>query len=236
MEGKNGTIRQWPRVLRPREKLMRYGSAKLSDAELLAILLRTGRKGEHALALAQRILRATRQDDSMRFEHISFEQMISLAGIGPAKATQLIACVEFGRRLFTEAAAPTLLLQPVDVWEALADVRAKAKEHIVVFYLDTQQRALQREVVSIGTLTKSLIHPREVFESAIRAHAAEIILAHTHPSGVLIPSEADLQMTARIVDAGILLGIPLRDHVIVTKEGFLSLQAAGYMKEKKELI
>ena len=120
-----------------------------------------------------------------------------------------------------------LILSPREVWEALKDIRESKKEHFVAFFLDTQNQEIRRELISIGTLNASLIHPREVFEPAVRHLAAQIIVAHNHPSGDSEPSEDDLMITKRLVEAGKILGIEVLDHIVVTKKDFLSFKEKG---------
>jgi DNA repair protein RadC len=122
-----------------------------------------------------------------------------------------------------------LYLKPRDIWEELRDVREQKKEHFVVFFLDTRNQEIKRDIISIGTLNYNLVHPREVFEPAVKNLAASIIVAHNHPSGCLEPSDEDLSLTKRLSQAGKLLGIELLDHVIVTREGFMSFKQKGLM-------
>ena len=118
-------------------------------------------------------------------------------------------------------------LKPKDIWEALADIRENKKEHFIIFYLDTRNHEIKRDIISVGCLNANLVHPREVFEPAIRNLAASVIVAHNHPSGNLEPSQEDLDLTKRLVGAGKLLGIELLDHVIVSKDGFSSFKEKG---------
>jgi len=204
---------------------MQYGPGKLSNSELLAILLRTGRRGENAVQLARRIL--TRFTGA-RLPHASHTELLACLGIGEAKACEIVAAFELGKRLLKGKKA-TLHLTPRDVWKALADIRNNKKEQFVVFYLDVRSQEIVREVVSVGTLTSSLVHPREVFEPAVRNLAAYVLIAHNHPSGILVPSEDDKLVTARLAQAGELLGIEVIDHVIVTREGFFSFRESGLL-------
>jgi DNA repair protein RadC len=121
-------------------------------------------------------------------------------------------------------------MSPQEVWKSLTDIRDNKKEHFVVFYLDSRNKEIAREVISVGTLSDSLVHPREVFEPAIKHSTAQIILAHNHPSGDPAPSPEDIEITHRIVEAGKILGIEVLDHVIVTKDSFMSLKGKGVMK------
>ncbi len=172
---------------RPREKLAKYGPDKLSDAELLAILLRSGTKGENVIELAKKILKSFADG---RLATASVSELVKTFGLGTAKASEVVACFELGRR-FLKDKQHNLVLGPQKVWELLADIRASKKEHFVVFYLDSRSQEIEREIVSVGTLNASLVHPRDVFEQAIKHSAAQIIIAHNHPSGNPEPSHED---------------------------------------------
>ena len=149
-------------------------------------------------------------------------ELKTIKGLGAAKACEIVACFEIGKRLLRDKKT-SVILSPKDVWDRLEDIRGSKREHFVVFFLDSRSQEIRRETVSIGTLDESLVHPREVFESAIRHNASGIIVSHNHPSGDPTPSRADLAVTRRLRDAGDLLGIPLHDHVIVTKGDCLSI-------------
>lgn len=220
-----GTIQDMPRVERPREKLMRYGPEKLADEELLAILLRTGTRGRGVLDMAGDLLRRFGRADIAK---AGFAELKGAPGLGPARACEILAAFELGRRYLNGKKAG-IYLKPRDVWEELRDIRDQKKEHFVVFFLDTRNQEIKRDVVSIGTLNYNLVHPREVFEPAVKNLAASVIVAHNHPSGCLEPSDEDLSLTKRLAQAGKLLGIELLDHVIVTREGFMSFKQKGLM-------
>jgi len=144
-------------------------------------------------------------------------------GLGSAKACEIIACFELGRRLL-QSKKSRIYLIPKDIWQELKDIRNNKKEHFVVFFLDSRNQEIKREIISIGSLNINLVHPREVFEPAIRHTAAQIIIAHNHPSNDPEPSEDDLEITKRLVEAGKILGIEIVDHVIVTKNSFTSFK------------
>ena len=150
------------------------------------------------------------------------KELADVHGLGIAKACEIVACFELGRRLLKDKPR-TVLMTPEDVWQSMIDVRTSKREHLVVFYLDSRNVEIQRHVVSIGTLNEASAHPREVFEEAIRHNAAGIILAHNHPSGSLDSSSDDLSLTRKIWYAGKLLDIELIDHVIVTKNSYRSI-------------
>ncbi len=213
-------IKDLPRVLRPREKLLKYGPEKLSNSELLAILLRTGQKGRNAVELAKALLQ---KHGSQNLPNLDVKELKKLPGIGPAKACEIAACFELGKRLLQGKQAKTYL-KPKEIWDELKDLRNHKKEHFVIFYLDTRNQEVKREIISIGSLNANLVHPREVFEPAVRNLAAQIILAHNHPSGDPQPSEDDLVITTRLVKAGKILGIEIVDHIVVVKNGFLSFK------------
>jgi len=222
MRGQNLTIRDLPRIERPREKLIKYGVNRLSNTELLAVLLRTGKKGESVLAFANRFLHKISLE---RLSGFSFEEFRKISGIGPAKACELLSCLELGRRIFEHKKVNiSQLLSPQDVFDNLKDIRVSKKEHFVVFFLDSRNQEIKREIVSIGTINASLVHPREVFEPAVKYLAVQIILAHNHPSGTLEHSEDDLTVNKRLVEAGKILGIEVLDHIIVTKDSFKSFK------------
>lgn len=204
----------------PREKLLHYGADKLTKSELLAILLRTGVKGVNVIELSKNILR---KFPNFTLADADIKELQNTFGLGAAKACEIVACFELGRRML-KGKKTNLILTPDQVWENLKEIRDNKKEHFVVFYLDTRNQEIQREIISVGTLNASLVHPREVFEPAIRVSAAQIIVAHNHPSGNPEPSDDDLQITQRLKEAGKILGIEVLDHVIVTKKGFVSLK------------
>lgn len=218
-----------PKVDQPREKMCLYGPNKLSNAELLAILIRTGTRNLNAIGASERILRRHGKDG---IEKCSVQDLQNDFGIGTVKACQIVACFELGKRILKKKVSE-LTLSPRDVWKQCRDIRDNKKEHFVVFFLNARSQTIQRDTISVGTLTDNLVHPREVFEPAILHTAAQIIVAHNHPSGNPTPSRSDKAITQRLVEAGKILGIHLLDHVIVTKEEYVSLAAQG-MCEIKE--
>jgi DNA repair protein RadC len=214
-----------PSIERPREKLLRYGAAKLSNAELLAIILGTGRQGMNAVELARKVLLKFPNDS---LPAAMLNDLRATYGLGVGKASQIIALFELGRRYYVHR-QQTTLLTPRDVWRAVSDIASRKKEHFIVFYVDSRYQEIGREVVSVGTINASLVHPREVFEPAVKFLASGILVVHNHPSGNLEPSAEDMSVTARIAEAGKVLGIPLLDHVIVSREGYLSYKEKGLL-------
>ncbi len=198
----------------PREKLAKCGPKKLKDEELLAILLGSGIKGKNVLELSRAIIKLIK---FVGVENISLEEIKKIKGMGTTKATQVMAAIELSNRF---GFSTPEILSDKDIWNLCADIRDSKKEHFLAFYLDTHDKLIERQIISIGTLDTSLVHPREVFEPAIKLSCASIILAHNHPSGSLDSSEADIQITKRLVESGKLLGISIEKHIILTKTDY----------------
>lgn len=218
-------IKDLPKVERPREKLMKYGPEKLNNAELLGILLGKGIKGKNAVELAKNLLKKFSEE---KLVDVQFNELKNFSGIGTTKACQIIACLELGKRLF-KGKKSRFVVSPKEIWEEMKDVRGGKKEHCFIFYLDVRNQIIKRELISIGTLNASLIHPREVFEPAVKFTAAQIILSHNHPSGDSSPSDEDIKLTKRLIEAGKILGIEIIDHVIVSDRGFTSMKDKALM-------
>ncbi|GIP31362.1 DNA repair protein RadC [Paenibacillus sp. J2TS4] len=229
MESQTMTLSEIPHEDRPRERMQRYGAHALSNAELLAILLRTGTYQESAVQLAQRILR---EAGSLRgLVEMSVDQMMETRGIGMAKALQLKAGIELGRRLATSFHQEAVTIRsPQDVHSLLSeDLRYLQKEHFVCLFLNTKNHVQAKETLSIGSLNASIVHPREVFLAAIRRSSASIICVHNHPSGDPTPSPEDIEITQRLVEAGQIIGIDVLDHIIIGDRSYISLKEKGYM-------
>jgi DNA repair protein RadC len=222
-------IREIPTDERPRERLLKYGADALSTAELLAILLRTGTDKLNAVRLADHLLSTF---GSLRgVASATVEEMAGIHGIGPAKAAQIKAAIEFGRRLV--AASPEerpKIRSPQDVYNLIGPaLRDEKREHFVALLLDTKGGVLRQLTVSVGDLSSSIVHPREVFAPAVRHSAASLIVSHNHPSGDPTPSPEDAQVTRRLVEAGELLGIEVLDHVVLGDSRWVSLREKGLM-------
>jgi len=218
-------IKELPKHERPREKLVEMGSSNLKDYELLAILLRTGRAGKNALEIAQLVLK---KHPMKQLLQLSFDEITAIEGIDSSKACTLIAAFELSRRVLevNDTSLP-VLLSPTDVVAQLTDIRGRRKEHFVVLYCNSRHQLIARETISVGTLTDSPVHPREVFEPALRHLAASVFITHNHPSGDPTPSPADKQVTTRLIKAGSILGIELLDHIIVTEKEHFSFREQG---------
>lgn len=218
------TIRDLPVDKRPRERLSSQGPEALSTAELLAIVLGIGTTKEEVLAMSRRIMTEYGEKSILR-ERVP-EKLAQDLDIPLGKAMQIVACGELGRRFFAknETAAP-IVRTARDVFEHVADMRALPKEHLRGLYLNAHYKVIRDEVISIGTIDANIVHPREVFRPALEYAAAAVILVHNHPSGEIAPSQADIVVTEQLIEAGALLGINLVDHVIVTKNEFVSVSA-----------
>jgi DNA repair protein RadC len=227
------TVTQLPPAQRPRERMHRFGPEALSESELLACVLGRGVAGESVLVTAQRLLARFR---TLRgIADSSAEQLCGVHGVGPAKAAQLRAVMECARRITSGAAAERV---PVATPEAAAEVvrpflSDARREHVVAVLLDARHHLIRVSRVAIGSLTASLVHPRELFHDAIAASAAAVIVAHNHPSGDPQPSAHDLALTERLVEAGALLGIEVVDHLILGSRSVVSLKAAGLMGSRR---
>ena len=221
------TVRDLPAAERPRERLIALGPEGLSAQELLCCILGRGIAGESVLITAQRLLR---EFGSVRgIAEASIEQLGTVRGIGNAKAVQLKASVELARRAWK---VPRTRPQVVETAEAAEEILRpalvdKKKEHFVALLLDSRHHLIRLEPIAVGSLSASLVHPRELFKEAIAASAAAVILAHNHPSGDPEPSDHDLVLTKRLVQAGRLLGIEVLDHLILASRGTVSLKARG---------
>ncbi|MFA7361390.1 MAG: DNA repair protein RadC [Candidatus Kapaibacterium sp.] len=230
---KKFSVKEMPAHEKPREKLLTKGTNGMSDYELLAIILRTGIKGHNVLDFSQKLL--------MHFGSLeklfdaSLQDLMEIKGIGLAKGSEIVSCITLAKRFRKERELnENLRLQRESINDASAAVdhiremiTDYSKEQFFVLNLDVRNRIIDVDRISEGTLTASLVHPRETFESAIRKHSASIMVAHNHPSGDLQPSEEDIRITRRLKDAGNILGIQLLDHIIITKQKYSSLKEMG---------
>ena len=222
---KSFSIRDLPKIERPREKLILKGPQNLKDEELLAILLRTGRKGKNVLEIAKQILR---KYSKKRLLKLKYEDLIKIKGVNSAKACTILASMELVKRALEigEETLPTIK-SIKDVIAQCRYLRDKTREHLVALYLNARNEMVFKKHLFVGTLDANIAHPREIFEHALINHASSVILVHNHPSGDPQPSKADLEITKRILEAGKILGIDVLDHIIITKTKAFSF------KEKK---
>lgn len=221
------TIKELPADQRPRERLHAYGAQALTTAELIAILIRVGTRERSAVSLGEFLL--AHFGNIKGIASASIEELSKIKGLGPAKAAEIKAAIEFGNRLslFTEDVRPAIG-GPRDVANLLMpDLRYLKKETLKSILMDTKNRVLSIKTVSIGDLSSSIVHPREVFKDAIIASAASLIVAHNHPSGDPTPSADDVAVTKRLMDAGVIIGIDLLDHIVIGDGKFVSLKERG---------
>ncbi len=221
-------IKDIPVSERPREKMAKEGPERLSNQELLAILLRTGTRNESVLQLAQRVL--LHFDGLRLLKDATSEELQCIKGIGLAKSIELQAALEFGRRIYTFQEDDRYVIRsPEDVADyVMDDMRFLTQEHFVVLCLNTKNEVIHRQTLFIGSLNSSIVHPRELFKEALRRSAASLICLHNHPSGDPTPSQEDIEVTKRLIECGRLLGVDILDHVIIGDQKFLSLKEQGY--------
>jgi DNA repair protein RadC len=217
-------IMDLPECERPRERLLKYGAEALSNSELLAIILRTGTHKENVINLSIRILSQSQGLNGLL--SLSCEEIMSLKGIGEAKAAQILAVAELAKRFKAYKSGDIYSIkQPKDaVSLVMEEMRYFREEHLRVIMLNTKNVVISMKDVSIGSLNSSIVHPREVFSEAIRKNSASIIVCHNHPSGDPTPSKEDINVTERLKECGKLLGIELLDHLIIGNGSYISLK------------
>ncbi|MDQ0244613.1 DNA repair protein RadC [Bacillus fengqiuensis] len=222
-------IHDFPEDERPRERLLSYGAASLSNHELIAILLRTGTKEESVLQLSNRILQHF--DGLKLLQDATVDEMTSIKGVGMAKAVQIAAAIEMGRRISKLHLHERYTIRsPEDGANfIMEEMRLLSQEHFICLYLNTKNQILHKQTIFIGSLNSSIVHPREVFKEAFRRSAASIICAHNHPSGDPAPSREDIEVTKRLKECGHIIGIEVLDHLIIGDRKYVSLKEKGYM-------
>ncbi|WP_409306053.1 RadC family protein [Peribacillus sp. SCS-155] len=222
-------IRDFPKEERPRERFLQDGPQSLSTQELLALLLRTGTKNESVIQLANRLI--TEFEGLRLLKDASIEEITAIKGIGEAKAIQILASVELGRRISSLNYSDRYVIRsPEDCAKyCMNEMRFLSQEHFVCVYLNTKNQVLHKQTVFIGSLNASIVHPREVYKEAFRRSAASIICIHNHPSGDPTPSREDIEVTKRLAECGKIIGIDLLDHVIIGEQKYVSLKEKGYL-------
>ncbi len=213
---------------RPSNRLMSAGPASLSNAELLSIILKSGSVAENAINLSQRVLS---QFDLKQLSAIDAPQLMKIHGIKSGKAAQIVACFELARRLeMFDSSSRFKINSPEDVYRRLyPTMRESKKETFVELCLDTKNQVIREDTISIGSLNANIVHPREVFRTALIESAAHIIVAHNHPSGDPTPSKEDIDITKKLVETGNIMGISVLDHVIIGDGRHFSMKEAGHI-------
>jgi DNA repair protein RadC len=226
------SIKEWPEDERPRERLLKHGPSNMSDAQLLAIILRTGGGGRSALDIGMDLLDTFHSFKEL--EQASLSEFSAIKGIGTAKAAQIRAALEIGKRLYHEPSpkGPTFASGQCVYNYFYPRMQGLRKEAFHCILLDVKNRLIRHLKISEGTLTASLIHPRESFRNAIKESAASLIFIHNHPSGDPTPSREDIAITEKLEEAGEILGIKMLDHIIVADGGYTSMLEKGYMVGK----
>ena len=211
----------------PREKLSAKGPENLKDHELLAIMLRTGSKDKDVLDLSRDILRKYPLNDLV---HLSENDLQKIKGVGKTKAAVIIAAFELAKRVLNkELGLLPVIKKPLDSLPLISYLQKRKKEYFVALFLNSRNQVMHYEEISIGTLTASLVHPREIFQPAIEKSSSAVILAHNHPSGDATPSKEDIDITKRLKKAGEILGIEVLDHLIITHNNLVSMREKGYV-------
>ena len=222
-------LKDMPEEMFPRERLFQLGPEALSNKEILAILLRTGIKGENVLDLAERLL--TESGGIPGLGRLTVHELAQMHGLGQAKSSNIKAALELGRRCVTaDPLTRPVVNSPQDVAHlVMEEMRYLDREHFRVVSLTTKNHVLGISPISVGSLNSSLVHPRECFKEAIRRNSNAIILLHNHPSGDPTPSKEDIEVTRRLAEGGTLLGIEVLDHVIIGDNRYISLKERGIL-------
>jgi DNA repair protein RadC len=228
--GINMNLKRLPDYERPREKLLTQGKECLNNAELLAILLRTGTREKSALELAHEVLAMNDEGLPGLFDNTP-EELANIKGVGKAKACQILAAIELGRRVAAHPGKKRISISnPGDIADLFMEkMRYYKKEHFLTLLLDTKGNIIEEVEVSVGDLNSAPVHPREVFKRAVKRSAAAVVLIHNHPSGDPMPSNEDLEITLRLMESAKILGINVLDHIIIGDGVYYSMKAQGLM-------
>src|SRR5690625_219707 len=214
---------------RPRERLIKYGESHLSNQEILALLLGSGTRKESVMDLSNRVL--------MHFEGLkllseaTIEELTAIKGIGIAKGVSVLAALELGKRVNQYQPEERYTVKsPEDGADfVMEEMRSLKQEHLVALFLNTKNQIIHRQTIFIGSLNASIVHPREIFREAVKRSAASIICAHNHPSGDPTPSQEDIHVTRRLVEAGKIMGIEVLDHLVIGNNCFISLKEKVFL-------
>ena len=220
---KKASIREIPHIDRPREKLVSKGAEMLSAVELVTVILGSGTRRKTVQQIARAILHKLDKQSG----RVDVNELLSIEGVGLAKACQIVASLEFARRRLPK---DNLCIQSADeVLPLISHIADKKQEHLLCISLNGANEVIGNRLITVGLLTTTQVHPREVFADAVAERAAFIILAHNHPSGALEPTPDDLAATRQLIEAGRILGIPVLDHIVISRKGFISFREMGLM-------
>ncbi len=214
------TIREIPEGERPREKIQSTGVSALSDSELMCCILGSGNKEKDVASLSREVL-----DFISRHEGASFNELMTIKGLGNAKASVVASCLELGRRLSGSTARR--MSQPVDIYNLIRHYGDRQQEHFITILLNGALEIMSVNVVTVGLVNKTLVHPREVFSLAIKERATSLICAHNHPSSFVEPSDADIELTRLLAKSGEILGIKILDHIVFNSRTYVSFAEKG---------
>ena len=228
----NITMKQLPFSERPYEKFETEGAEKLSEKELLSIIIRTGTKNDRADQIALRLLEVCGKDGLQGLWNMDITQLRKISGIGRVKAIQILGVCELAKRLArgkrilgTKIASPEDIISYYNV-----HLKYLEKEHLILLVLDSKNRIISEETLSVGTINTTIADPREIFFHALKKNGVSLVLLHNHPSGDPNPSKEDLLTTKRIIEAGKIIGIPLNDHIIIGQNSYISLRGEKYLE------
>lgn len=216
-------LKEMPQTERPREKLLKYGKENLSDSELLAIILKTGSKGENVCNLSLKILNQIKNLENLK--NINLETLTNIKGVGLAKGIELLALTELSKRIYYKQTTTKKekYNNPKTIYENNKYLFDNLKqEHFYCLYLNNNKQLIERKLLFMGTINKSVVHPREIFKEAYKLSASSIICIHNHPGGNKNPSLEDINLTKTLVKIGQINGIPVLDHLIVTEDDYYS--------------
>lgn len=232
MKEKHLTVKDLPCLDRPDEKLEKYGPKTLTDAELLAVIIRTGTKEVQSVELASQILRkSVEYPGLLGLKTLELPDLMDIKGVGKVKALQVLAIGELSRRIAKASIDKGEIFSEPELIARyyMEDMRHLQREEIILVMMNSKSQIIKDEVISRGTVNSSILSPREVFLQALKYNAVHIVLLHNHPSGDPTPSKEDLLMTARIAEAGKLIGILLMDHLIIGDNKYISLKERGFL-------
>jgi DNA repair protein RadC len=217
MEQSFTPIKNMPESERPYEKCQKYGVKSLSDAELLAVIIKSGTKNKRSIDLAMQVLGADDQDGLAGMCRLTFQDLTKIKGVGTVKALQILCTIELSRRIAKASLGDRYVFDSAEAIAAyyMEDLRHLKQEHLILLMLDTKNQLIADSMITKGTVNAAMISPREIFIEAMKHEAVNIILVHNHPSGHPVPSQADIEITKNIASVGKLLGIHLLDHIII---------------------